>query len=528
MQTDRSNATDRRRVLLGTAAAALVAASPARAESRPEAATTAGRIRGRSEGGICVFKGIRYGADTRPLRFRPPAPPKPWHGVREATAYGPACPQSARGEAAYSEDCLFLNVWTPALRDHGKRPVMVYIHGGAYANGSGSDPLYDGVNLCRRGNVVVVTINHRLNVFGYLSFGGPDGFGGETYADAGNAGQLDLVLALKWVRENISEFGGDPDCVLVFGQSGGGAKIATLMAMPAAKGLFHRAITMSGQQVTASGPLHAARRREAFLAKLGAHDIAALAGVSTERLVAALSATDPVIGAGGVYFGPVVDMRSLARHPFFPDAPGQSTDIPMMIGNTHDETRFFFRNEEIYRLSWQDLPARLAAEMRVDMLPEYVIARYRNWFPDSSPTDLFFRITTASRSWRGAIEEDEARARAGCPAYAYQLDWASPTDPRLGAPHTLDIALAFDNTGKPGALSGDGPEARRMAALLSETFIAFARTGKPDNPLCPPWRPYSLAERETMIFDLPPHPERDPRGRERALFAGVPFIQQGT
>lgn len=516
----------RRTVLLGSlaTAASVVPSNFALAgQAPPVAKTSAGKVQGATESGIHAFKGIAYGADTRPRRFMPPIKPKPWRGVKKTLAYGPACPQSRSGETSSSEDCLFLNVWTPALRDGGKRPVMFYIHGGAYSNGSGSANIYDGVNLCKRGNVVVVTINHRLNAFGYLSLGMLD----DRYPDSGNAGQLDIILALEWVRENIAEFGGDPSTVMVFGQSGGGAKIATMMAMPAAKGLFHRATTMSGQQLTASGPLNAKKRAETYLKALGITNLDDLKTVATEKLVAALSTTDPVIGSGGTYFGPVLDMRSLTRHPFYPDAPAQSAAIPMMVGNTHDETRAFITDPGVYKLTWEELPKRIETNVRVDISPKLVIETYKQWFPGISPTDLFFLATTAGRSWRAAIVEDELRAAAGTPAYAYQVDWPCPEDKRR-AQHMTDIPLAFDNTDKQGAITGNGERARAMAAVVSETFIAFAKTGKPDNSLIPAWTPYSLEKRETMVFDLPPHLENDPRGRERKLFEKVPFIQQGT
>ena len=245
----------RRDVLTGLAATSLILPARARAAAAPVARTRAGPIRGYLDGGVSVFKGVPYGGDSGPRRFQPPVPPRPWTAIRETTDYGPASPQRGR-EGATSEDCLYLNVWTPAPKP-GRRPVMVYIHGGAYSTGSGSSPLYDGVRLCKRGDVVVVTVNHRLNAFGYAYLARlvPE------LADSGNTGQLDLVLALQWVRDNIAAFGGDPGKVMVFGQSGGGAKIATLMAMPAAKGLFHRAATMSGQQVTASGSGNATRAR---------------------------------------------------------------------------------------------------------------------------------------------------------------------------------------------------------------------------------------------------------------------------
>lgn len=520
----------RRDVLVASAvtvAAATAAPAFGSSTKRPEARTTAGRVHGTYDSGIAVFKGIRYGADTSARRFMPPLPPKPWRETLEAVSYGAACPQPRANEPT-SEDCLFLNVWTPALRDGGKRAVMFYIHGGAYSTGSGSANIYDGVNLCRRGNVVVVTVNHRLNVFGYLylaTLGGPE------FADSGNIGQLDLILALKWVKENIAEFGGDPDNILVFGQSGGGAKIATMMAMPGAEGLFHRAVTMSGQQVTASGPLHAQERALTYLRALGLTKggIEDIKTLSVDKLVEGLKAIDPIIGSGGVYFGPVLDERSLTRHPFYPDAPSQSAAVPMMIGNTHDETRAFITDDWAYQLTWDQLPDRLAQNMRVDILPSLVIEKYKEWFPGISPTDLFFLATTASRSWRAAVIEAELRAEAGTPVFAYQVDFPTVIDGgRRRAMHMTDIPLAFDNTDKEGAITGNGPQARAMAAVVSECFIAFAKSGNPNHAALPPWQPYRLPERHTMIFNLPPHQENDPRGAQRQLFEKVPFIQQGT
>jgi para-nitrobenzyl esterase len=493
----------------------------------PVATTRHGRIRGYRDDGIHVFKGVRYGADTAPRRFMAPLAPQAWDGVVDALEHGPSSPQSSR-EDAISEDCLFLNVYTPGLRERARRPVMVYIHGGAYNNGSGSSPLYDGVRLCRRGDVVVVTVNHRLNAFGYLYLAR---HGDSLYADSGNAGQLDLILALRWVRDNIAEFGGDPDNVTVFGQSGGGAKIATLMAMPAAAGLFHRAATMSGQQVTASGPLNATLRAQAILdaLKLPPDRVGEIRSIAWHRIVEVLGTRDPVLPFGGVSFAPVLDERNLLRHPFYPDAPGQSAHIPMMIGNTHDETRAFLGGDAAnFKLTWEQLPAKLVPNMRVDIQPEAVIAAYRKLYPDLSPSDLFFRITTASRSWRGAIIEAEERARAGSPAFVYQLDWATPKDGgRFGAPHASDIQLVFDNIAKPGA-TAIGPQAQTMADMMSEAFIAFARSGLPAARQLPRWEPYDLARRQTMIFDVPARMEDDPRGAERRLFAKVPYIQAGT
>lgn len=458
----------------------------------------------------------------------PPLPAEPWSGVRDALEYGPSAPQPSRQNDKPNEDCLFLNVWTPALRDGGKRPVMFYIHGGAYNNGSGSSPLYDGVRLGRRGDVVVVTVNHRLNAFGYLYLAR---FGGADFADSGNAGQLDLILALQWVRENIAEFGGDPNRVMVFGQSGGGAKIATLMATPLAKGLFHRAATMSGQQVTASGPLNATLRAKVVLEalKLSPERAGEIRTLPAERLLEAISVRDPVLPFGSVSFAPVLDERSLQRHPFFPDAPAQSAHIPLIIGNTHDETRAFLGSDESnFKITWEQLPEKLAPNMRVDIKPEFVIAEYRKLYPRYSPSEVFFAATTAGRSWRGAVIEAEERAKSRFPAYAYQLDWATPKDGgKFGAPHASDIQLVFDNIQKPGA-TAIGPQAQPMADQMSETFIAFARTGNPNNQHVPHWAPYTLPRRATMVFDAPSHLADDPRGAERRLFAAVPYVQPGT
>ena len=514
------------------AAAGLLAAAPSSVAAAPAdravARTTAGPVRGQVDAGVIAFKGVRYGADTGGAnRFLAPRAPQPWREVRDAFAYGAASPQAHAREPT-SEDCLFLNVWTPALRDRGRRPVMVYIHGGAYSSGSGSHPTYDGTRLVRRGNVVVVTLNHRLDAFGYAYLARRDA----GLPDSGNAGQLDLVLALKWVRDNIAEFGGDPGCVTVFGQSGGGAKIATLMAMPVAQGLFHRALTMSGQQLTAAGPLHAQARAEAWMGAMGlkADDIASLRRLPAERLVQALHATDPILGAGGVYFGPVLDERTLVRHPFYPDAPPQSGQLPMIIGNTHDETREFLgRNDpSAYTITWADLPERLAREMRVDILPELVVAQYRRWYKQYTPSDVLFAATTASRSWRAAVVEAELRAQQGAPTWAYQLDWRSPVRGGvLGAFHTLDIPLVFDTVAAGREDTGGGADAQMLADEMSQTVLHFARTGSPERP-GRPWPQYRLPARTTRVFDLPSRNADDPRGRERRLFASVPFIQQGT
>lgn len=462
----------------------------------------AGEFIGVRTGGVCAFRGIRFGADTSRTRFKLPQSAPAETGLIKAWQNGPVCPQRTKTVEAQSEDCLRLNIWTTSLDTRAKKTVMVYIHGGAYATGSGNDPLTDGAALAANGEVVVVCVTHRLNVFGYLSLARLD----PRYPDSGNAGQLDLILALQWVRDNISGFGGDPAAVMVFGQSGGGAKIATLMAMPAAKDLFQRAATMSGQQVTAAGPLNAQRRAAAYLKKLAVDPVSA----SAAQLVEALDTADPILG-GAMYFGPVVDDRNLRRHPFYPDAHPQSLHIPMLLGNTTAETRAFFRaDHNVWRgLNWENLAERMGPELRVDISPERVVAKYREWFPEKTAAQVFIAATTAGRSWRGQIIEAEARALANAPAYVYQLDFEN-------AAHTDDIGLVF------GTSRAMTKTAHKVSTRMQESFTLFAKTGNAG------WEPYKLPERKTMLFDSASRVVSDPRGRERELFAEVPYIQPGT
>ena len=509
---------------LGLASAAtrrVHAASPS-----PVVATRHGPVIGARNGLTQVFRGIRYGADTRPARFQPPRLPAPWTKPVEALAYGPACPQNS-AEPHQSEDCLFLNVWTPGL-DDGALPVMVYIHGGAYATGSGSDPLYDGTRLSQRGDVVVVTLNHRLNLFGHAFLKRLDG----TFAASGNVGLLDLIQALEWVRDNIAAFGGDPGRVMLFGQSGGGAKIATLMATPAAAGLFHAVATMSGQQVTASGPNNAMTRARAWLAELGlAGDrVAELATMDAARLLQAARISDPVLGYGSLYFGPVLDDLTLSRHPFYPDAPAQSAAIPMIIGNTREETLAFLGPRVApIDLGWDDLPGRMTADvLRVDADPVAVVAAYRSMHPDWSPYQVLVRATTAGRSWRAAVIKAEARVGAGHPTWVYQLDLAGTLeDGRTGAFHTADIPLVFRTLDQSGSRMR-GPDARAVSDPMSDAFIALARTGLPGAVAGVDWPRFDLTHRPTMIFDRQPRVEDDPRGDERRFFARYPYVQPGT
>jgi para-nitrobenzyl esterase len=492
------------------------------------ATTVYGRIRGaRADNGVLVFKGVRYGADTSSRRFLPAALPTPWNGLRDALEFGPVAPQPGMRGRLMNEDCLHLNVWTPALGDGAKRPILVWFHPGAYSSGTSNEIESDGARLSTRGDVVVVTVNHRLNVFGHTYLAE---FAGEEFADSGNVGILDLILALEWVRDHATAFGGTADNVTIFGQSGGGAKCATLMAMPRARGLFHRVMTMSGQQITASRKSTATHHAEQLLAALRVPRERAreLQALPMSRLIEASRAP--------AYMGPVTDGRSLPRDPFHPDAPPLAAEIPMILGNTLGETRTLIGRGDpsIFALTWETLQAKLEANSPFmgQLDRGDVIARYRRWHPTYSPADVFFAATTDSRSWRGQVIEAERRAEqppASRHTWVYQFDWGTPIeDGKWGAHHGLDVPFAFDNAALVPDKVGRSPDATRLSALMSDMCIAFARNGNPATRALPEWPTYDLQRRATMIVDMPPRVENDPRGLARRLFAQVPYVQPGT
>jgi para-nitrobenzyl esterase len=510
----------RRGALKCAAAASALLAGPALAQIGAD--PVAGPFTGLREDGVAAFKGIRY---ARAARFAPPIiEPLPTTSTA-ARAFGPAAPQRGLPGVRQDEDCQTLAVWTPAANRQARRAVMVYFHGGAYSGGTSFDPLTFGGKLAAAQDVVVVTVNHRLKAFGYAWL---KPFGAR-YADSGNLGQLDLIAALRWVRANIALFGGDPARVMVFGQSGGGAKIATLMAMPAAAGLFHSAATMSGQQVVASGPGHALARTQAFMAKLGLApgDVEALRTLPSAKLVDALDAVDPVQG-GPVYFGPVLDMTNLPRHPFWPDAAPQSLHIPMILGNVHDETRAFIdpRGPKLVGLNWDNLAARIAPEIKIDLDAVWVVQRYRAQYPGWSPERVFYAATTAGRSWPGQVIEADARAAAGAvKTWVYQLNRKSPIDPVRGAAHTDDIPYVFGTLDAPGSFSGTDAGARAARDVLQPAFAGLAKSGRPGLAR---WSPYRLPVRATLVVDDASRVVNDPRKWERELWATAPYVQPGS
>lgn len=506
-----------RRALLGGGAALI--ATPAMAKMRDP---MAGWFTGLREDGVLAFKGIRYGRAQRFAR----AVAEPVSAPVRAQTLGAIAPQRGNADLPQSEDCLFLNVWTPEANPAAKRAVMVYFHGGAYSHGTVTDPLTHGHRLAAAGDAVVVTVNHRLNAFGYMWLRPL----GARFVDSGNLGQLDLILALEWVRDNIAGFGGDPGKVMVFGQSGGGAKIATLMAMPAARGLFHSAATMSGQQVVASGGGHAWKRSMALMATAGLKrtDADGLLGLPTERIVEALMATDPIM-AGPVYFGPVLDMVNLPRHPFWPDAAPQSLNIPMILGNTREETRAFIdpRGEKLKGLGWDNLAERIAPEIKVDLDTHWVVAQYRAQYPGWSPERIFYSATTAGRSWPGQVIQADERAKAGAAAtWVYQLDRPSPIDPLRGAAHTDDIPYVFGTLDSPGSMSGTDAGARATRDIMMKAFAGMAKTGAPG---LAGWSPYTVPKRATLVVgDGTATVIDDPRRWERELWARAPYVQPGS
>jgi para-nitrobenzyl esterase len=490
--------------------------------------TTSGKVQGIANSGIKEFKGIPYGAPTGGKnRYMPPRKPAAWTGVRECLGHGQICPQTlASLNSDYAmliqwdlhvggmgEDCLSLNVWTPGVNDGAKRAVMVSFHGGGFATGSGNGPGYDGAQLAKYGDVVVVTVNHRLASFGYLhvaDLGAPPEF-----AQAGVAGMMDLVASLEWVRDNIGKFGGDPSKVMIFGQSGGGAKTSTMLAMPSAKGLFHSAGVQSGSTIRSATREAGTKSAEALLAKLGIAkgNIADIQKVSWQQILEAQVA----LGAAAA-FTPVVDGMVLPHHPFDPTAPPESAGVPVIISTTLEDAALGLTNFDL-----DEAGLRTMMNERYGAKAEPMLAMYRSRYPNKSPYLIQAQIATDAGFRRSAFLQAERKSALGtAPGYMYLWAFESAGfNGKFGAVHGTDVSASFYNFRD--GIGGTG--SRRERALWGEfaaAWVSLAKTGDPNNSKVPHWPGYDTAKRATMIFDNETRVENDPRSEMRKFWEDMP------
>jgi para-nitrobenzyl esterase len=507
----------------------------------PVVETSSGQVRGIQVGGVSVFKGIPYGASTAgDKRFTAPLPVPAWTGVRSADAFGDRAPQWDRPYPAgfdwlfstrnWSEDCLCLNVYSGGLAGR-HRPVLVWLHGGAFAFGSADVPVLEASRLADFGDAVVVTVNHRLNAFGFLPYSGTD----ERFKDAGNAGMLDIVLALRWIRENIANFGGDPRCVTLFGQSGGGAKVAILMAMQAAKGLFHRAIVQSPSSGFRVQTMEqAVPFAYALAARLGvqADDFASLQKIPAPQFLETVRAVVQSRG-GADRFRPLVDERNLLGDPFFPDAPAVSREVPMIVGNTATEATFYLAADPASRsLPAPEVRARITRFLETDdPSAMHLLEQYQANHPEARPADLLVHIASDYMYRLSAIEGAEQKAlQHAAPVYVYEFARHSQAfGGYLRAPHTAEIPFVFGNVEMARAVIGPGEAPQELSRTLMRAWLHFARTGSPNGQGVPRWPEYDVDQRMTMVFDEPfSRVIGDPRGGDRRLIAAFPRFSPGA
>jgi para-nitrobenzyl esterase len=514
------------------------AASIVAADGAPIVDTTSGKVVGYGRNGIQTFKGIPYAESTAGAnRFMPPVKVKAWSGVRSSRQYGNVAPQAPRSgwandeeafmfswdDGVQGEDCLRINVWTPAVNDGKRRAVMVWLHGGGFSAGSSQElQACDGENLARRGDVVVVSLNHRLNVLGYLNLA----HYGERFVSSANLGMLDIVAALEWVRDNIERFGGDPATVTLFGQSGGAGKVGTLMGMPAASGLFHRAIVESGSMLRAGSEEKSGGLADLIVAELGLSrsTIQQIQSLPFDKLV---QASTQVLGrrnasrmADMLGFGPIVDGKILPSHPFDPQASELSANVPMMIGSTLNEFITSINHPEYEQMTEAELGQKVR-EMHGERAP-LIIEAFKQRTPHASPFDLWSRIG-ASRVRQAALAQATAKSALGkAPAYLYWFTWQTPIfSGRPRAFHCAEIAFVFDNTDRCDSMTGGGAQARALAAVMSEAWLRFARTGDPNHPHMPHWDAFSPNRKQTMMFDNETMQMNGPDAAEQASIAGT-------
>ncbi|HYM35647.1 MAG TPA: carboxylesterase family protein [Steroidobacteraceae bacterium] len=525
---------------IGASLAGGLFAEKAFASSDAVAVTSAGKVRGVVNEGVNVFKGIPYGASTTGAnRFMPPKPLVPWKGIRDALAYGLSTPQSdptVKRDAAASavfigelsdkpegEDCLVLNIWTRGLKDNGKRPVMFWIHGGGFQSGSGSSPGYDGTNLCKRGDVVVVTINHRLNVMGFTYWGD---IGGEQFANTGNVGMLDIVQALKWVRDNIENFGGDPHRVMIFGESGGGRKVGTLLAMPDAKGLFHRAVIESGPQIKSITREDATFAAQAVLDELqiAKKDFRKLQEVPLDKLMPAFFAASRKhrFNHTTTGFAPVVDGKVLPSHLFHPTASAVMPEIPVIVGTNRTELTLQLSGDTAaFNLDEAGLLVR--AKEAFGEKGQTLVETYRKSVPTASPSEIFFLMVSDRNYCAPLMKIAERRSALGkAPVYFYYFAWETPVQGgRMRSGHALEIPFVFDNTERSARYTGGGPRPAALADKMSDAWIAFARTGNPNTSKLPTWTPYDATGRATMVFNDKSEVVNDPTKERRVAMQTI-------
>ncbi len=484
--------------------AALMGAQPITAGQHTRVETIYGPIEGYQDGNIYTFKGIRY---AKAERFMPPQAPDKFTTVRQCKVYGPQAPQNESlrwnernsqtdygfgnqfvTEPMDEQNCLVLNVWTPGINDVKKRPVFVWIHGGGYAGGSGHDlPCYEGRALSEAGDIVVVNLNHRLNILGYADL---TALGGK-YAQSVNLGMQDIVKALEWVRDNIDRFGGDPAEVTIGGQSGGGGKVSTLLAMPSAKGLFKRAIVQSGSTLRQADSAKTRQYGLALAQELGqpATAEADFSKYTYEELNYAVSRLAQKGIRGG--FSPVVDGTILPQHPFDPASP-VSKDVPMLIGTDFNEFTFDISKD----MTWEE--AESAVNKRMGEKGADFIAAFRKAYPQAAPKEMTY-VDTGFRA--GAVQQATAKSeQGGAPAYLYLFTW-KPESNALGASHGMELPFMLHNVSLQREMTGASPAAYRFEKLVSSIWLSFIKTGNPNVKGMPKWEPYNVETGVTMILD---------------------------